>query len=656
MVLALELAFIRQIPAEVRVISYFTNLLLMAAFLGFGVGCILEEKRPLGLLLPAGMALVWGFVALARGLVIFDAASPVHYWLLYAEVEGVARSLPVLPAALAAFVFAALPFVALGQALAREMSGHSRLVAYAWDIAGSLAGVLLFAVASRVGIPPWIWPPLLAAGWAAVFVTGWPARIAHVAAGLLFLGFSQTPHAGVWSPYYFIQHKSEPYGLRVWVNSSFHQLAIDFRSREPGSVAEFVNAKFSAPYGVYRHIHGRSPRSVLVLGAGTGNDVVVALRNGAERVDAVEIDPAILEIGRRLNVSRPYSDPRVKTHVDDARHFVRTTTGRYDMVVLGTLDSQTLLSGHANIRLENYVYTVESFRDFRRVLAPEGLLAAYYSVFKPWLLPRIAATVATGFGEPYRLIRAEDQFLFNTLVLAGAGVDQLEGGRLPEAEMRGAITARDDWPFLYVENRGVAPIYLKLGAAILALVVGAGLLVRGVNPGGGFQLPFFLLGLGFTLVESAAIVRMALLFGSTWIVTVVVFGTVLATVFLANLAVQRGRAPSLGAAWGGVALGLLANALFPVSSLVGLPDTLKVLSAAILVGVPVFSAAVCFSRLFARSRKVGSAFGMNLIGAMSGGMVEYLSMLVGMRAVWLIALAVYLGALVASRFDAGPSA
>src|ERR1700759_3748385 len=54
-VLALELAFIREIPAEVRAISYFTNLIFMASFFGLGLGCLLQRARSLAWLLPLGL-------------------------------------------------------------------------------------------------------------------------------------------------------------------------------------------------------------------------------------------------------------------------------------------------------------------------------------------------------------------------------------------------------------------------------------------------------------------------------------------------------------------------------------------------------------------------------------------------------------------------
>jgi hypothetical protein len=145
---------------------------------------------------------------------------------------------------------------------------------------------------------------------------------------------------------------------------------------------------------------------------------------------------------------------------------------------------------------------------------------------------------------------------------------------------------------------------------------------------------------------------MALLFGSTWTVNVVVFAAALAMVFLANRMVVTGRAPPLSVAWPGVLAGIAANALLPLDVLLPLPWLLRALAAAALVGLPVYCASVCFSRLFARSTDVGGAFGMNLVGLMAGGMCEYLSMLTGMRSVWWLAAAVYAAAFCWSRFGA----
>jgi SAM-dependent methyltransferase len=650
-VLVLELAFIRAIPAEVRAISYFTNLVLMAAFFGLGLGCLWHRARRLDVLLPIGLAVVAGFVLATRGLVVFDTAESVHYWLEHDRPVGVAPDLPLFPVALFAFAAVATPFVALGQRLVQTMSPHPRLVGYGWDILGSLLGTVLFGVASALRVPPWVWPPLLALAWAAVLLRTWLSRALHVAAGALFVLFASAPYPSTWSPYYLVQHQVEPEGVRVWVNSSFHQLGLDLdpKKADLAELREHVLEKFGRPYRMYRTLHGgAAPERVLVLGAGTGNDVNVALANGAAHVTAVEIDPVILELGRAKNATRPYADPRVATVVDDARHFLGSTSERFDLVVFGTLDSQTLLSSQANLRLENYVYTEESFRSASAVVTERGMVVALYSVFKPWLTGRLYRTFCGQFAG-HCVLERSDPFLFDTMLVGAPRLPELRGDPALDRAYADALPSTDDWPFLYLERPTIAPVYVKLVIAVLALVATVLVVFRRHGGGAGGGLHFLLLGMGFTLMESAAVVRLALLFGSTWVVNAVVFSAVLAMVFLANLAVQRGRAPRLGLAWALVLAGVALDFVVAPGWLVGLAAPLRALVAAALVGVPVFGASVCFSRLFDAEAAPGPALGVNLVGAMAGGFAEYASMLFGMRSVWLVVFAVYALAWLTSR-------
>ncbi len=651
--LILELAFIRQIPAEVRAISYFTNLILMASFFGLGLGCILQRWRSLAWTLPAGLLLVFTFILAGRGIVIYPGSEGIHFWLRDAEIQGQAARLPIVPAAAAVFLFVATPFIALGQALARAMDRWPRLVAYGWDIGGSLAGTALFALSSWLRVPPWIWPPILMGVWAAVFLRRARPRMLWTAAGLLFLAFAHSPQAWSWSPYYFVQHQHGDGGTRVWVNSSFHQFCMDFTDtdREVRAGQAEMLRKWNRPYGWYRRLHdGRPPRKVLILGAGTGNDVNVALTQGAEEVTAVEIDPVILELGRRHNATRPYSDPRVRAVVDDGRHFLRTADERFDMIVFGTLDSQALLSGHANLRLENYVYTRESLIDARRLLSDGGMVAVYYSVLKPWLYPRIYTTVREAFGDQSRIFLERDQTLFNTVI---AGVrDRQDFHDRPEIvkAFGGGIPSTDDWPFIYLEYPTVAPIYRLLLAVVAVLIGLAFLVLRRVEPAGsGLHANFLFLGLGFTLMESSAIVRLALIFGSTWTVNAAVFAAVLLMIFVANWTVLRGLAPPLAVAWPSLCACIVINYFLPVAALFDLGAGWRVAASGLSIGLPVYFAAVCFSRLFRRQPVTGYALGVNLVGAMAGGFVEYVSMLIGLRQVWLVVLVVYLLAWLSTR-------
>lgn len=122
---------------------------------------------------------------------------------------------------------------------------------------------------------------------------------------------------------------------------------------------------------------------VLVVGAGTGNDVAAALRAGATEVVAVDIDPAIVAMGRAHHPEQPYSDPRVRVVVDDARRAFRTLPkAHFDGVIFGLLDSHTQL-GMSSVRLDNYVFTLESLGEARQLLRPGGGAGGHRRVVPP---------------------------------------------------------------------------------------------------------------------------------------------------------------------------------------------------------------------------------------------------------------------------------
>ena len=650
-VLSLELAFIRLIPSEIKSISYFTNLLLFSSFFGLGLGCIVAGTSSKRWLLPAGTFLLFLIVAVSRGIVIYQTGTTVHYWLQADHSSEPFMQLPLYMAAIVVFVLASIPFVALGQELACAMDALERLEAYSWDIRGSLTGTIAFAALAYVGLPPWLWICGVLVAFALLFVPDWTRRLPYFAAGACFLLFSTGPYSRKWSPYYLVQYSATADYISVWVNSSFHQEAVNFDSNDPkySPFARKMFEKFSTPYETYRAHHGgMGPRKVLILGAGTGNDVNVALRNGVKDITAVEIDPVIAGIGKVHNAMQPYANPAVRLRIDDARHFLWNSAERYDLIVFGTLDSQTLLSGQANLRLDNYVYTVECFRNVRDVLEDGGMVAAYYSVFRPWFYWRIYATVRGAFPGEMQMVRFDDNYLFNTVIMGGKGVANWASEPTVDAAAGHEVPSTDDWPYIYLERPTIAPLYVTVFFFVASMIVGVFLLLRRLHPGEGRFLNLFFLGLGFTLLQAAAIVRLALVFGTTWIVSAVVFASTLLTIFLANLSVSRGRAPSLGASWAGLLAMLLANYFMHVDLLFAVPVAIRVLASVILIGTPVFFAGICFSRLFSGQKETGLPLGINLVGAMAGGLIEYLSMVIGMRNIWLVIVVVYFAAFLAT--------
>src|SRR5205823_4305000 len=154
--------------------------------------------------------------------------------------------------------------------------------------------------------------------------------------------------------------------LKVDVNNTPHQTAFPIERMHR-----------DAPFYFYPYATVPAPDNVLIIGAGTGNDVAAALAQGARHVDAVEIDPVLQRLGRDHHPARPYQDPRVSVHIDDGRAFLERTDRRYNLILLALPDSATIVTGQSALRLENYLFTTQALGRARSLLDPGGTFAMY---------------------------------------------------------------------------------------------------------------------------------------------------------------------------------------------------------------------------------------------------------------------------------------
>jgi len=219
--------------------------------------------------------------------------------------------------------------------------------------------------------------------------------------------------------------------------------------------------------------------------------------------------------------------------------------------------------------------------------------------------------------------------------------------------------ATDSWPFLYLQRPMVPQLNLRgiaimgtIGALLLVPFLTSRLKAASQSAGAAAFWPpvqMFLLGAGFMLIETKAVVHMALLFGGTWIVNAVVFCAVLVMILAANLFVLAVRPRSTRLFYLGLLISLATSALVPMDAFLGWERGVQVAGACALAFAPVFFAGVVFALSFEGARDADLAFGANIAGALFGGLSEYSSMLVGFQYVVLVALAFYAMSWVASR-------
>ena len=621
LMLFVELALIRWSGALVIYLSYFSNFVLLGSFLGIGIGFLRARARVN--LFP------WSPVALAL-LILFVRAFPVEvirtgqqllffgYGTFHASGPPTWVTLPIV------FLAVAAVMATIGEGVARTFVRFRPLDAYRLDIAGSIAGIAAFSLLSFLDAKPVVWALIVALVMLLLFGrrTGLLQVIAVVALVMLLWSESLSS-SDIWSPYYRIsvtKVSEDTYALNV--NGIPHQNIIPARK---------LQKVYSLPY---QHAPGNSLNNVLIIGAGTGDDVANALREGAKHIDAVEIDPELYQVGKRLNPDHPYQNPRVTVHINDGRAFLEQTHTKYDMILFALPDSLTLVAGQSSLRLESYLFTLQAVEAARAHLNPgDGLFAMYNYYRTTWLRDRLANTLQVAYGHAPC---ADNEGYSLSMLSITINPSAMHCGTVWQRPANVLPPATDDHPFVYLDGNSIPSLYLvTLGLILLASI----LLVRTVS--GPYRrmtgyLDLFFMGAAFLLLETKNIVQFALLFGTTWFVNALVTAGVLVAVFAA-VEVSRHvviRRPAL--LYAGLLAALVVAWAIPPGSLLSLSPLPRFIVAVIIAFAPIFLANMVFAQRFRNTGDSSTAFGANLLGAMIGGILEYSSLIIGYR--WLLVL------------------
>ena len=645
LMLFVELALIRWTSSNNLYLVHLTNFVLLASFLGIGLGFLRARARHD--LFPLAPVLLTALVGFVLAFPVRTGTGRGGQW----ELVGL-FDLPPLPRPLSLaiiFVLTVATLTALAQEVATTFARFQPLEAYRLDVVGSLTGIAAFAALSFLRLPPLGWGLVGAAvfvvllGRRAPLHRRWPALA--LGALVVLLGAESFVGSFQWSPYYKVHTTDVAGGLvRVEVNNTPLQTALPVEE-----------IRRSSQFYLYPYTYAGSRDDVLVIGAGTGNDVAVALAQGAKRVDAVEIDPALMQLGRDRHPDRPYSDPRVTTHVDDGRAFMERTDRRYDLILLALPDSATIVTGQSALRLENYLFTTQALEQARSLLKTDGTFAMY-NYYEPWLLDRYANTVRTVY-DTAPCVQLGPSYGPRQQAVLTLRKDASTGGCTTTWSPR--VTALepsvDDRPFPYLGSRTIPSFYLwMLGLVLLASVVA----VRAVAGPLRTMRPYadlFFMGAAFLLLETKNVVQFALLFGTTWAVNAAVFAGVLLSV-LAAIEVARRitiRRPVL--LYAALLAALAAAWVIPQDALLDLSLVPRFLAGVTIAFLPIFIANLLFAVRFKGAGSSTTAFGANLLGAMVGGALEYLALILGFNALLVVVALLYgLALLTGYRHLVGP--
>jgi hypothetical protein len=263
-----------------------------------------------------------------------------------------------------------------------------------------------------------------------------------------------------------------------------------------------------------------------------------------------------------------------------------------------------------------------------------------YNYYERFLLDRYAGTLKTVYGSSpcvelgSRLGGRRQAVLTASLT-----------GRTPRCtgywHGRSLAPATDDWPFPYLTSRRIPTFYLQwltaIAIASILVVRAASGPLRRLAP----NLDLAFMGGAFLLLETKNIVQFALLFGTTWFVNSLVFAGVLLSVLAAIEVASRYRLPRPIFLYAALAAALALAWAVPQESLLAFSPVPRFLAATSVAFAPIFLANLIFSQRFRDAGSSTAAFGANLLGAMLGGVLEYLALVTGYRFLLAVVAALY---------------
>jgi spermidine synthase len=667
--LFIELAIIRIHSSYFQLFAYFKNLSLLSCFLGLGIGYSFSKLKlySLNWIFPL-IALQVSFMYILKDtpITLFFQNPVSEIWNMGQSVAiGFFHIFLIYLFIATIYLFNALAFIPLGHLVARLMYNTNPLKAYSYDLLGAIAGICLFTILSFLWTGPIIW---LVISFSILIFLQYNLKlnikfscIAFVILILTLTLFNNPNKLDLHSPYQNVSVKfnnDESNPITVQSNNIWLQTPLNLSNK----FYQEKNSDWHKLYIIPFTSTKQNFKDILIVGSGTGNDVATAIRYTNANIDAVEIDPLVANLGERFHPEKPYANPRVNLTINDARNFIKEVNKQYDLIVYSVLDSHANLSSKGGVRLDSYVYTIESFFEARKKLKEKGIMFLSFAVSTEQMGNKIYKMLKLNFdNEPKILTRSEN---FNDMIFTEGIYSFVVSNKeisldLSKTNFRetnifkdqkfynDVDVSTDDWPFFYMSFRIYPVSYVILISVIffVSLIFLKKMTKMSISK---FSFPSFFLGVGFMLMETKGITELAKIYGSTWFVVSIVITAILSMAYLANLFIIKGIKISINAIYFLLIVSLFLSYFFTFINFYNYPIILLKFLIPIVLTFPVFFSGLAFSKELVRYGSTANALSCNILGAIVGGLLEYNSMYFGFKFLYLLAIFFYFMAYISS--------
>jgi hypothetical protein len=309
------------------------------------------------------------------------------------------------------------------------------------------------------------------------------------------------------------------------------------------------------------------------------------------------------------------------------------------------------------MRLDNYVYTEESFRDAKKALKNDGIVTVIFQVQKIWIGERIQGLLKKVFGYAPYAVKVDNsgysRGFDGVMFITGNNMNKLNQAIETNPALKNFITENamrfdndniklttDDWPYLYIQGPGIPRMYILVSVAILVLIFIVNKFLHS-EENRRIDMHFFFLGSAFLLLEFQNVSKAALLFGSTWIVNSYIITSILLLILLANLFIYHFKTVNTKLLYILLMVSLLVLYIVPLEMFNIYGYWIKSIFAVTLFNLPIFFASMIFINSFKNAPSKDIALGSNLVGAAIGGLLETTSFIFGIKALLLAVLLLY---------------